>query len=266
MARSSVSHTLGRAGLRARIARSRLKLLASVRGATSVVFFRSWGNVGDELIYAGVRRLFRSVHFEELSLREDPPARGELALIAGGGAWSQQYHEVLPAALRSIEERFDRVVVLPSSFDVKVDEVRRTLAQTKATVFARERPSLRAIDELCTADLALDTAFFFDFAPYRLTGSGLLEAFRTDAESARPGALPRTNRDISRTCSSLDEWLWTIARHRVVHTDRAHVMIAAALLGKRVQFAPSTYHKVPGIAEWALRGLPVDDLPIRAEI
>jgi 3-polyprenyl-4-hydroxybenzoate decarboxylase len=31
-------------------------------------------------------------------------------------------------------------------------------------------------------------------------------------------------------------------------------MIAAALLGKRVEYRASSYHKVPAIAEFALRG------------
>lgn len=240
--------------------------MAAVHGARSAVFFRSWGNVGDELIYAGARRLLRNVPFTEASLRDDRPAAGELAIVSGGGAWCAPYHEVLPAALRAIEARFERVVVLPSSFDVGVEEVRGTLAGTKAVVFAREHVSWRAIRPLCDAGLALDTAFFFDYGPYRQAGVGLLEAFRTDAESAATWPLPPTNRDISSTCSSLDEWLWTIARHRAVHTDRAHVMIAAALLGKHVQVLPSSYHKVPAIADWALAGLAVEPLPLPAEV
>ena len=51
-------------------------------------------------------------------------------------------------------------------------------------------------------------------------------SYRTDEESVL-SVIPESNHDISRSCSSLDEWLWTIARHAVVKTDRAHVMIAA---------------------------------------
>jgi hypothetical protein len=42
-----------------------------------------------------------------------------------------------------------------------------------------------------------------------------------------------------------------------VKTDRAHVMIAAALLGKVVDYWTSSYHKVPSIADYALKAFPV---------
>jgi exopolysaccharide biosynthesis predicted pyruvyltransferase EpsI len=42
-----------------------------------------------------------------------------------------------------------------------------------------------------------------------------------------------------------------------VKTDRAHVMIAAALLGKVVEYWTSSYHKVPSIADYALKSFPV---------
>jgi hypothetical protein len=88
----------------------------------------------------------------------------------------------------------------------------------------------------------------------------VLTAFRTDAE-AIPTSLPLDNNDISRTCESLDEWLWTIARHATVRTDRAHVAIAAALLGKQVEYRPSSYHKLPALVDFALRDFPVQRLP-----
>jgi hypothetical protein len=55
----------------------------------------------------------------------------------------------------------------------------------------------------------------FDYRPYLRQGEGCLVAYRTDAESVR-SAVPESNYDISRSCSSLDEWLWTIARHAIV--------------------------------------------------
>jgi hypothetical protein len=150
------------------------------------------------------------------------------------------------------------VIVLPSSVDTSVNEVREVLTLTKAPIFAREYESYRQLRGLCKTDIAHDCAFFFDFGPYRRSGKGLLTAYRTDAESAFGGEAPPGNNDISRFCESLDEWLWTIARHEAVETDRAHVMIAAAMLGKKVRYRASNYHKVPAIAEYALKGFPVE--------
>ena len=69
--------------------------------------------------------------------------------------------------------------------------------------------------------------------------------------------MPVGNRDISLTCESLDEFLWAIAQYEVVETNRAHVMIAAALMGKEVRYHPSNYHKLPALAASSLQQYPV---------
>lgn len=208
------------------------------------------------MIYAGTRQLLSKISYVEVGGQNLEGASGHTALISGGGAWCQPYHEFMPGLLPLVEERFERVIVLPSSFDVSVGCVREALSGTKALVFARELESYRQIRELCNADVAYDCAFFFDFRPYRRRGNGLLVAYRTDRESALQ-EMPNDNNDISVTCGSLEEWLWTISRHEAVETDRAHVMIAAALLGKRVEYRASAYHKVPAIAKFSLKGFHV---------
>lgn len=130
--------------------------------------------------------------------------------------------------------------------------MREALSRTRAVVFARERESYEQIRHLCDARLAHDTAFFFDFSPYR-SGfhQGVLNAFRLDAE-ALGAPIPKDNRDISSECHTLDEWLWTISRHDLIRTDRAHVAIAATMLGKKVEYRRTNYHKVPGIVEFSI--------------
>ena len=153
------------------------------------------------------------------------------------------------------------MIIFPSSFDVTEKNVRRVLSQTNALVFARERVSYEQIRNLCQADLAHDCALFFDYTPYQQHESHeeLLTAYRTDSE-ATGRAIPQNNNDISLTCGSLDEFLWTITRHQFIETDRAHVMIAAALLGKRVYYNTSNYHKVPALVEFNLPGYPLSRL------
>ncbi len=248
-----------------RVEASRREILAAIGAPPDVTFVRSIGNLGDELIWAGTRRLLAGLPagaFREVGLAEAATVSGHTAVLAGGGAWCRPYHEALPQMLGTIESRFERVIVLPSSFDPEVAEVRRALSRSRAIVFARERESFRRISGLCSARLALDGAFFCDLSSYRQhrqpdRGQGVLHAFRTDAEASGRFPLPADNRDLSVTASSLDEWLWTLARHATVRTDRAHVMIAAALLGLEVLFRPSSYHKLPAIAEYALGGFPV---------
>jgi GT2 family glycosyltransferase len=251
-------------GHRQRLERSRKDLLAAIGGA-AFTYVRSVGNRGDELIQAGTRRLLAGLDYREIGIEEVAAASGELAVISGGGAWCRCYHEIMPRVLALAERRFARVVVLPSSFEPAQEQVRDVLARSRAVVFARERESWRQIRGLCDARLAHDCAFFFDFGRLLEAGDGVLHAFRADPESSASFALPADNVDISDVCATLPEWLSRIARAAVVRTDRAHVMIAAALLGKRVEFCASAYHKLPAIAEFALADFAVREAapPVR---
>ena len=236
----------------AELSESAKSLLEAVGDASDVTLLRSWGNRGDDLIYAGTRRLLRDYSYRECDIRKlDQTPEGKTAIIAGGGAWCRPFH-LIPEILPAVAARFSRVIVFPSSFDTEEAAVREALSRTQAVVFARERESYERIRHLCDARLAHDTAFFFDFAPYR-SGfhQGVLNAFRLDAE-ASGAPIPEENRDISIDCATLDRWLWTISRHDLIRTDRAHVLIAAAMLGRRVEYRPSSYHKVPAIVEFSI--------------
>jgi exopolysaccharide biosynthesis predicted pyruvyltransferase EpsI len=235
---------------------SRRSLLGALDSRSDVTFIRIHGNIGDELIYAGARQLLSTVPYREISFRNLTQHQGHTAIIAGGGGWCRAFHS-LPNYLREAEQRFEKVVVFPSSFDTSVSCVKESLAGSKAIVFARERQSYSQIRNICDARLAFDTAFFFNFEPYRVPGRETLIAFRTDKEAERH-IVPLQNNDISCTCESMDEWLWEIARSNRILTDRAHVLIAAAMLGKKVRYRPSNYHKVSGIAEYALSGFDVE--------
>lgn len=245
-----------------RIAQSRARLLAEIGPAPDVTFIRTTGNVGDQLIWAGTRNLLRDHVYREISVDDVAFASGELALISGGGAWTRRYVDYLPELLAIAELRFERVIVLPSSFEVAEDRVREALSATSAKVFARELESYRQISGICDADLAHDCAFFADLSRYaRIEGAGELNVFRVDDESSGMIDPPTGNSDISESAVSIDDWLATIAAHRTINTDRAHVMIAGALLGKRVQYLPCSYFKVDAIAESCLTDLDVSRHP-----
>lgn len=244
------------------IEQSRRVLLDEVGAAPDLTLVKPIGNLGDELIWAGTRRLLERHIYREVDLEELSFASGELAVIAGGGAWSRRYNEILPEVLAIAEERFDRVIVFPSTFEVAEDRVRAALSGSRATFFARETESYCQINGICRARVSLDGAFFYDYSTLRgVRGAGQLNAFRTDDERLGEVVLPEDNDDISLTADSLDAWLETIAKVAVVNTDRAHVMIAAALMGKRVNYTSSSYFKIDALAESSLAEYDVHRLP-----
>ncbi|MBA2347250.1 MAG: glycosyltransferase [Solirubrobacterales bacterium] len=247
------------------MARSRTALLDEIDVGADVTLVGGEGNRGDALIWAGARRLLEGRIYREVAARDLAGVRGELVLLPGGGAFSHAYHEFMPRILAIAERRFERVVVLPSSFDVRVEEVRRALDRTNATVFAREDVSFAAIQGLCRARAAHDCAFYYDFSGFAATGAGLLNAYRTDLEALPGPPLPADNDDISVTCPDLESWLARIAAHAVVRTDRAHVMIAAALMGRRVEWSPGASPKVAAFATGALAGYDIDARPRSGE-
>src|SRR5262249_3270244 len=129
------------------------KLLAAIAGSPSLVFIRPYGNIGDQLIHAGTRQLLAATRYEEIGILNSEAACGHTAIVSGGGGWCNPFHD-MPVFLPAIEERFERVIIFPSSFDVRVESVRKCLLKTKALVFAREEISFRQIRDLCNADLA----------------------------------------------------------------------------------------------------------------
>jgi hypothetical protein len=139
------------------------KILRLVADAPNVTFIRHKGNIGDDLIHAGTRRLLADIPYREIGTWDLQNARGHTALITGSGGWCIPFHHQLPDALAAIEDRFERIVILPSTFDLAEPTVRDALQRTKALVFARERESYEQIRHVCNADIGHDCAFFFRF-------------------------------------------------------------------------------------------------------
>lgn len=238
---------------------SKLKIYKEILSAKDLTFITCGGNIGDDLIWAGTRQLLKPFEYKEITKDGLQGLEGHTALITGSGGWCKA-HGSMPKVLPEVEKRFERVIILPSSYDIGLETVKQALSQTRAKVFAREHVSYGMIKNLCDTELAYDCAFFFDFTPYKPQGKGKGEllVYRTDGESAKQEK-PAQNQDISRRLggNTLDRWLRTIAGYETVRTDRAHVMVAAAMLGKKVYYSSSNYHKVPGIAKLSLASFPV---------
>ena len=144
---------------RLHLRRSRDLLLQPLRGR-QVTYFRTYGNLGDRLINAGARRLLAGIAYSEYDIRDAKYLRGDIAIVGGGGGWCTPWHS-MPALLKPIERRFESVLVWPSSFDLREQQVAKWLETTKATVPQKGQDLLhkeiqKLIDQIGNLNLAAD--------------------------------------------------------------------------------------------------------------
>ena len=94
--------------------------------------------------------------------------------------------------------------------------------------------------------------------------SGVLEAFREDVEGV-PALMSPHNIDVSKVFSigtrneqialyTTKKFLEFINKFSEVRTNRLHVCIAAALLGKTVKFYPNNYYKCEAVYNYSIKG------------
>jgi exopolysaccharide biosynthesis predicted pyruvyltransferase EpsI len=233
-------------------------LVSIIGQSTDVHFLKSHGNLGDELIFAGTRQLLSSINipYTETPLSNEELPSGDIALISGGGAWCRTWEDFMTERLPKVKNNFDKVVVLPSSYQIS-SKVFDAIQTPGVTFMAREEISYMFIRNFCDSVLSHDHAFHLDYSPYYAEGKETLYSYRKDAERAEQIDLPAHNIDTSILPIPLRVWLLILSSYETVYTDRAHVMIASAMLGKTVHYRASNYHKIPAIVDYSLREFPV---------
>ncbi|MFP6737908.1 MAG: polysaccharide pyruvyl transferase family protein [Planctomycetota bacterium] len=237
------------------------QLIEAYKGKTVHVLICP-GNAGDGLIHAAGRQLFKS---HDIKIREfvyPVEAGGETLFIYGNGNFGCAYGVRVSHCLHYYD-KYKKVIILPSTFDPDFEAGINLLANLPphVIVFCREKTSYKTALACTNATESIhldhDLAFSFDFRPWRQRkGSGILSCFRTDSESAL-GKPTIPSIDVSRYGGRNDAWplLYTISHFREVHTDRTHVGIAAAMLGKKTFLYDNSYHKNRSIYEHSMQEL-----------
>ncbi|UIY43252.1 polysaccharide pyruvyl transferase family protein [Methylobacterium radiotolerans] len=240
------------------------------------MYLPNGGNLGDALLNIGGYQLLRSLNWAPRVVANYQPddligVRG--VVLAGGGNWKEGYYESHVRHLRSFLEAGGKLIVLPSSFDGFISYFSKYASQI--TLFARERTSLGhliAVPELKErVFLCPDLAFAVEHPRFQALaerrGDGTLYALRTDVE-AKGLCVPPENFDIS---SLWNGQAWAsesaclepilaaselISQYDIVHTDRLHISILSAMLGRTVVMKPNSYFKNRGVFEYSLSTLP----------
>ncbi len=242
-----------------------LEILTAQRGR-KIALLLNLGNRGDGVIHMGGRRLLSSLGLTWQEIREtEAPAKidAEVLLVFGGGAFCRGTH-TLPDLIEAYAPQVRQVVILPASFELESPRVRRFVQtwDAKYTVFCREKMSYGQLTRAGLKPkhiyLSHDLAFWNDLQPWALMShADTVGIFRRDREAVfdrRPLHLP--GMDISRGPDTQPERLLDyVARYSVVHTDRTHAAITAAMMGREVWLYRNAYFKNQAIYEHSLAHL-----------
>lgn len=231
----------------------------------TVIFLANPGNWGDGLIRYGAKRFLQDqgIRHLELSLGNRRgralllpyllQARKYLFIYSGGSAWG--YHHRHGYDLVALLSRFtDNIIVLPSSYFYDPRRVRGVL-------FRRDEFESKAFCPQSTFchDMAIyliARGLRYDFGPPEVEQGNL---FRRDRESSRRFEGIADSVDLSERgdhMSNGDDFLREIARYGHVTTDRLHVGIGAAILGRSVDLYSGDDFKIGAIYKSSLQGLP----------
>ncbi|MBU0731605.1 polysaccharide pyruvyl transferase family protein [Patescibacteria group bacterium] len=200
------------------------------------------------------------------SLKKNYPdgIRGKTLFINGCGGYGPIFDGIIDE-IEPFFNVFEDVYILPSSFDLCNEKVKKfiTTLPINVKIFARERYSHNSLEQNMKFRENLfmddDMAFNMDFGKWKKPGQGVLYSMRTDEEKNDSSIIPKDveNNDVSvgiefQWVSFLEE----ISKYEEVHTNRAHVAIAASMLDKKTFVYPNAYHKLKGIYEYSLKDRP----------
>ena len=230
----------------------------SLAGRRAIVEIVNTGNWGDALIHAGQAQFLREIGVRPWRFsihRLLSMGRIKRAILAnllaphgfvtGHGAYTDWYAR--PGQIARIARSFSRVLLMPSSFPM-------------VPAFDRERVRIWRRDNLESKAVVPDAGFCHDLAfylaPSRRPASrtrGFL--FREDRESG-DFAVPEQNVDLSAQgthASCHEEFLDRVGAYEVILTNRLHVGIAGALLGREVHLFDSRSQKIRSVFESSIR-------------
>ncbi len=232
-------------------------IVAFTKGKKVVEIVNS-GNWGDALIHAGTEEFLRDhdIDFEPVSihkLKKKKELKDKLtnlftkrrAILTGCGAFRKFYTR--PAEIAAASGRFSQVIILPSSYPFDLN-----LLPSNVTLWRRDK--LESMNGAAEAKFCHDLAFYLDPSP-RKPKKNVGFFFRTDVERSEY-LLPENNTDLSAEGthkSDPEVFFDRVGEFEVIHTNRLHVGVAGALLGREVHLYPNNNLKVKSIFECSLR-------------
>ena len=235
-----------------------------LRGMSGSTFDRlkNPGNAGDGFIERGADILLTKCNINYCTVTYPSVGASDVLLILGSGTFCRAwYHNI--ERVRFYVAKYQKVCIFPATFDFTFPPVAGFLKELAPNViaFCREEVSYNALKTLVPGPervhLDHDVAFHNDVTAWTGAGVGEINCFRTDSESAGR-MIPERNFDISDMGGDAHKTviLDVVKNFKSVHTDRLHVGVAGALLGKQVLLFENNYHKNRSVFEYSLRRFP----------
>lgn len=232
------------------------QVLRDTVGQQTAIFLVNDGNWGDSLIREGAEKFLTFHGIRYVSLRFKDLEKGKITvdalkarhgadspLIFNGGAALDPRYGRLPF-VAALTHQFAQTVLLPASFPVPLAPFNFA---PRTRIFSRDLSESQT--NVPQATFCHDMAFYLtmpDIAPSRDNGCFM----RTDSERPTDAPVPANNNDLSlkgRAETPVQGFIAEIARYRTVYTNRLHIGICAALLGRQVYLSGNDYYKIRAI-------------------
>lgn len=236
--------------------------LHNVCNGRPIVLFLNHGNWGDSLIREGAEAFLNNYGFRYYMVKVFDVKKGKVSLqqvkerlshsdpvavFNGGGSYDPRYDR-LPF-LRQLALEFSSNVFLPASYPKGMSDG----FPEDSIYYARDKG--QSLNNVSEARFCHDMAFFIN--PNNTSSTRKVGAFmREDGERPKHTFIPLRNRDISkegRAHTPVKRFLREISRYETIYTNRLHVCIGAALLGRRVHFFPNDYFKNEMVFEASMK-------------
>jgi len=256
--------------------------LAKYQGE-KIKYIPNQGNAGDSLIGLATLQLFDELELDYEICKPTEVFEDQIILYGGGGSLIRKYQGSKKFLLNNHQK--NDIIVLPHSFH-DCDDLLANLSE-RVVLIAREKISYDYIKSKSNYPsnclLSHDMAFYTkNINKYKnISCVGECNAFRFDDELNDDNGhveVPEDNKDISidfqrpmfmknwnlsddiniqvekNLSIATDNIFSYLSKFQIVNTNRLHVGIAAALLGKKVNLYRGSYHKIAGVYDFSMRG------------
>ena len=243
------------------------EFLKSLQGQ-KIKYVPNGGNAGDDLIAYATLQIFRELKLDfEMCVPWDQ-FNGDLLIYGGGGSLIHNY--TFSREFLERNYKHNKIIVLPHTVNCHHDVLNKLPANT--TIITREETSYNYVKKhmnhpenvFISDDMAFHTKGVELYKEEK--GIGECNAFRLDSERTNI-KVPENNKDVSTDFMCCVKWMSPeqridvssdnlfsyLCKFNEINTNRLHISIAGALLGKKVNFYPNSYYKNKAVFDFSMK-------------